>query len=142
MPLTQVALNDTLVSDLSPLSGAPLVSASLANTRVIDLSPLAQAPLQYLNVSGTRVRDLSPFANSTTLQQLRMDSSDVRDTEALRAMPLKVLSLRGMKSHDYSFLRGLRITELELDMPEGGIRDILLTMPNLKKVNGVPWSRR
>jgi hypothetical protein len=142
MPLRSLAIAGTLISDLTPVAGAPLEWLSVSDSRVIDISPVAGAPLRYLDLSNTRVRDLSPIANSKTLRHLRIDSVELKDFGVVSTLKLDRLSVRGAKMKDHSFLKGCQATDLELDLPDGGLRDILLTMPNLKRVNHDPWKRR
>lgn len=59
--LSSLWLNDTPVSDITPLKTVPLVSLTLAGTKVSDLSPLKGLPLRRLHIARSEVTDLSPL---------------------------------------------------------------------------------
>lgn len=59
--LRSLWLNDSPVSDISPLQTVPLVSLTLAGTKVSDLSPLKGLPLKRLHVARSEVADLAPL---------------------------------------------------------------------------------
>jgi hypothetical protein len=62
MPLESLWLNETLVTDLTPLAQAPLVSLTLHKTPVRDLSIVRQWPtLQRLHLGESEVSDLRPL---------------------------------------------------------------------------------
>ena len=49
----ELDLNNTQVTDLSPLKGLPLTVLGLRNTQVTDLSPLEGMPLEVLYLDNT-----------------------------------------------------------------------------------------
>ena len=46
MPLKELMIQDTRVSDLSPLKGMPLTLLLMSGTHISDLSPLVGIPLE------------------------------------------------------------------------------------------------
>ncbi len=61
--VTDLALNGSSVSDLSPLQGLSLVVLHAGNTQVRDLSPLTGMPLKTLSVASTQATDFSALRN-------------------------------------------------------------------------------
>ena len=60
--LRQLWLNETPISDLAPLAGAPIVSLTLHRTQVSDLSFVRNLPvIQRLHIAETPVTDLTPL---------------------------------------------------------------------------------
>ena len=53
MPLKVLWLINTNVSDLTPLKGMPLEELDLVNTNISDLTPLKGMPLEWLDLAGT-----------------------------------------------------------------------------------------
>ncbi|MCK5802209.1 MAG: SUMF1/EgtB/PvdO family nonheme iron enzyme, partial [Lentisphaeria bacterium] len=93
MPLKGIDLYKTPVRDLSPLKQTPLVVAGLAFTRVSDLTPLAGLPLRALCMKGTQSRASLEALKGAQLVFLRFDSRNVVDLTPLRGMPLRYLTL-------------------------------------------------
>ena len=73
-------LENTNISDLTPLKGMPLKFLYLENTNISDLTPLKGMPLEGLNLDNTNVSDLTP----------------------LKGMPLKLLYLDNMPAAEKS----------------------------------------
>jgi internalin A len=64
----------------------PLKKLYLQNTMVTDLSPLKGLPIDSLYLSGTKVVDISPLEGSATLQKLTL-AVQVKNFEFLRTLP-------------------------------------------------------
>ena len=96
-PLSQMKLTSLEVvschnlSDLSPLSNLPLESLYCGGyTQVTDLTPLKGLPLKNLDISYTGVTDLSPLTGSQ-LTYLNCALTRVTNLEPIRNMPLETL---------------------------------------------------
>ena len=112
-PLEEFFAPQSLVSDLTPLMGAPLRSVIVYGSRYIaDLGPLRGMPLQELNLQGTLVSDLSPL-EGMPLQKLYLNSCRrVRDLGPLTGLPLVELYCSGRGITDLSALRGMPLKGL------------------------------
>ena len=86
--LTELSLNRTQVSDLSPLRELTgLTRLSLDGTQVSDLSPLRELTgLTGLLLDGTQVSDLSPLHELTGLAQLSINGIPAADLRPLRKL--------------------------------------------------------
>ena len=87
-----VNLNNSAISDLTMLEGAPISELLLGNTAVSDLTPLKKSPLKHLWIYNTKVTDLSPL-KGMRLEVLQINSTPVTDISVLRGMPLTLLRL-------------------------------------------------
>ena len=87
-------LENTNISDLTPLQGMPLKWLYLNNTKVSDLTPLKGMPLKWLNLNDTKVSDLTPL-KGMPLERLYLDNTNVSDLTPLKGMPLECLYLVG-----------------------------------------------
>jgi serine/threonine protein kinase/Leucine-rich repeat (LRR) protein len=86
-------LDNTAISDLTILRGAPISVLSLGGTAVADLEPLRGMPLKELVLWNTRVSNLSPL-EGMRLEYLWLNGIPVSDLSPLRAMPLAKLKLK------------------------------------------------
>lgn len=86
--LTALFLDDTHISNLSPLSSlTTLKCLRLGNTQVTDLSPLANlSRLRELFVHNTEVKDLSPLRELTELQHLGVWGTPACDLTPLTSL--------------------------------------------------------
>ncbi len=105
LPLRFVDLSDTGVTDLSPLSSAPLHGLNLDRCRQLtNLAPLATIrSLRFLNAHATGVVDLTPL-QGMALNSLNLDGTGVRDLSPLKGMPLRELRLEACPIDDYAML--------------------------------------
>jgi len=89
LPLTNLGLSGTGVSDLGPLAGTTTLQwVGLAGTGVTDLRPLAGSTgLLELDVAHASVADLSPLAGATSLSRLDVRENQVADLTPLASMP-------------------------------------------------------
>jgi len=76
MPLENLTICATQVSDLKPLKDLKLTSLNCDSSRVTDLSPLTNLPLTTLMIHNTNVSDLSPV-RGMRLRSLVMQNSKV-----------------------------------------------------------------
>ena len=81
-------LNNTSVSDLTPLSGLTgLKALVLDGTNVTDLTPLSGLTgLTGLMLRGTDITDLSPLSGLTELKNLVFDHTPVTDLRPIRGL--------------------------------------------------------
>lgn len=89
LPLTNLGLSDTGVTDLGPLARTTTLQwVGLADTGVSDLGPLATSVgLLELDVAHAAVADLSPLAGAGSLSMLDVRDNQVADVAPLAAMP-------------------------------------------------------
>jgi hypothetical protein len=76
-------------------------------------------PLRYLDVQGTKVRDLSAVAK-LPLVSLNCQKTRIRSLHALNRSPIQ---------------------QVWLDATDESSKSVLRSMPNLRTVNGVAWTR-
>jgi internalin A len=133
LDLLGVDLQGLPISDLGPLAGMPLEQLMLERTQVRDLGPLRGMPLQVLWLNHTPVTDLRPL-EGMELQQLNLFGTQVRDISAIKTLPLNTLWLRGAPIEDFQPLRGLYLESLDAeDTPLSDLR-VLRGMP-LQRLN-------
>ncbi|MBL9117629.1 MAG: protein kinase [Verrucomicrobiaceae bacterium] len=102
LPLQDLLIGWSSVSDLSPLRGMKLKTLNLFGARrVADLSPLAGMPLKTFLASSLSTSDFTPLRGAP-LEACAISRSDVRDLSFLVAAPIRSLYLSGCAS-----LRGL-----------------------------------
>ena len=98
--LNKFLLNDTRVTDISPLSNcANLIDLDLYHNKIVDISPLSKcALLSYLDLSLNRIIDISVISNFTSLIILDLDNNIVVDTSPLSyCKSLKTVYAQKMK---------------------------------------------
>jgi Leucine-rich repeat (LRR) protein len=158
MPLTELVINHTHVTNLSPLSGMKLTNLSCYGGGVTDLSPLKDVPLTLLNVGANPVSDLSPL-KGVSLTELCFSVTLVTDISPLQGMPLGALActrtqvnefspLRGMpltyldcvntKVADFSPLKEMPLNNLHLDFKPFRDTELLRSIKTLETINGKP----
>ncbi len=108
--LSHLRLNGTFVKNLTPLSGLSTLSTLLLNqTSVTDLSPLSGlSALSFLNLNDTLVSDLVPLSRLRRLSGLLLSSTPVSDLTPLSGLnALSILWLDDTKVNGLSPLSGL-----------------------------------
>ena len=108
--LTRLDFEDTVLADLSPLSGlSALVWLNFRDTPVCDLSPLSElGALATLVCSSTPVSNLSPLSGLIALTTLDCGSTQVSDLSPLSELSaLATLNCRLTPVSDLSPLSGL-----------------------------------
>ena len=131
----RVNLDNSAITDLSVLRGAPISELWLMETGVSDLSPLRGMPLRKLGLYHTKVTDLTPL-KGMRLELLNLVDTRVTDLSALRGMPLTSLRLHGCgKLRDLSALKDFReLTTLTLPAGAKGI-EFLRELPHLERLS-------
>jgi hypothetical protein len=107
--------------DITPLAGLPIVELNISGSLVSDLRILVGMPLRVLRISGTKVDDLRHLAGMQ-LTELEINSTLVADLRPLRGMPLQVLHLAWSRVTDLSPLRGMPLTKVDLTWT--GVEDV------------------
>jgi serine/threonine protein kinase/Leucine-rich repeat (LRR) protein len=91
-PLTSLGFSGNWeVKSLKPLKGMPLTALACDNCQVADLSPLRGMSLTFLVCRATQVADLSPL-RGMPLEELYCDHTPIRDLSPLAGMKLKRLT--------------------------------------------------
>ncbi len=112
LPLRELHLLSTAVSNVSPLAGSHLLTCVLNRSPVADISPLSGCPIRDLSLQDTRVSSL----------------------EAVRSMPLGRINFIGTSISDVSPL--LACTNLEIVCLSRAATNVhlLLTLPKLRYI--------
>ncbi|RYZ76559.1 MAG: leucine-rich repeat domain-containing protein, partial [Proteobacteria bacterium] len=98
-----LSLEDTCISDLTPLLGMDIYSLDLDDTNVIDLSPLeGMTSLYSLYFSRTLVHDIGVVRNLPKISSLRMEKTNISDLSPIS----------NLKNLRYLYASGTKITDL------------------------------
>ena len=93
LPLRQLYLSKTSVSDITPLAAMQLQVLDVSQTSVRNLQPVKSMPLRGLYLADLYVSDLLPVASCTQLEALVIPINYRSSLDFLRKMPnLKYLS--------------------------------------------------
>lgn len=108
-------LSNQDIDDISALYVMPLSALSLENTKVSDLSPLSQCKLlKKLNINETLVCDLSPLKN-LKVKELFLNQTPVSTLTSLNNMQLITLSICNTPISDISTIDTSALEKLYLD---------------------------
>lgn len=141
--LESVNISATDVRDLSPLEGLHLREIALQNTQVTDLTPLAGQPLKSVECSMTPVINFNPIVTDV-LETLLIANTQVTDLAFLKGIALKVLRVDGCKDLTglelLSDIPSLEVLVLPTDFylwPIGNIQEIrkLKNHPGLERIS-------
>jgi serine/threonine-protein kinase len=100
------------ITDLAPLSGAPLKYLTLSgNWEIKSLEPLRGMPLTGLACDNCQVADLSPLTGMQ-LTYLVCHVTQVADLSPLKGMPLEELTCEQTAIKDFSPLAGMKLKRL------------------------------
>ena len=134
--LSVLNLESTGVSDLGPLQGLPLTELTVSETQVTDLAPLASWPgLRWLGLRRVPAKDFSALAGLTALQHLDLGFTAVRDLRLLQGLTaLRSLFLWGTPVESLEPLVGLPLEEINLNYAERPDLSPLIRIPTLKSV--------
>ena len=107
LPLSDLQLDYTRVTDLSPVQGMRLRAINLVHLRrLTDLSPLKGMPLENINSDGSSaLSDFSPLAGMK-LKRFSAGSTQLRDLSVLSDMPLEWVSVAGAAITDLNAITG------------------------------------
>jgi Leucine-rich repeat (LRR) protein len=119
LPLTDLNLDRTPVRDLSPLGVLSLHSLSLRDTQVTDLSVLREKPLcsslESLWLFRTKVTDFSPVAACKSLKTFDASGTSIADLEPLRGRQLREIYIAHTEVSDLSILAGMPLKQIFVD---------------------------
>jgi eukaryotic-like serine/threonine-protein kinase len=138
LPLKQLHLVRTPVTDLSPLASCALEELRVKEMSVTDLSVLSRAPLcdslSILFLESLKVTDFSAVSSCKSLRVFSAFQSSMTDLAPLRGIQLEVLYISGTKVRDLSALAGMPLENIYFDLTP--VTDVtpLQRMPTLKYV--------
>lgn len=112
-PMVEVDLSESGINDLTPLKGARLRKLKADNKNLSTLAPLVGAPLESLEIGNSRVRDLSPVKGAP-LRHLDIDRTLVSDLSPLVGAPLEQLYAQNTSITDLTPLAGMPLVWLDL----------------------------
>jgi hypothetical protein len=112
-PVSSIDLAPGAVADLSPLAGAPLRSLVMPEHRIADLTPLHRAPLTNLQLNGNRVEDLSPLAG-LPIERIALEGNAIADLAPLAGAPLVFCAINGNPVRDIAPVCQPRLGTLHL----------------------------
>ncbi|MCM8532720.1 MAG: hypothetical protein NE330_16250, partial [Lentisphaeraceae bacterium] len=84
--------NNNGMYNVYPLHNLPIIELDISKSSVSDLKPLAKLPLRKLNISSTDVLELLPLANCP-LEELNIYKTNVKHIGKLGASSIKELTL-------------------------------------------------
>jgi len=133
-PISRLNISATSVADLRPLHGMNLKSLSLWSTKVADLTPLEGMPLEQLWINNCPIDDLTPL-RGMRLTQFYAEGTHVRDISALRGMPLTDLRLYGCDHlTDLSALAEVKELIVLALPPKAKNYEFLRTLPKVERI--------
>ncbi len=110
--LANLNINNVVASDIAVLRGMPIANLNAQNVQLSDLSPLSGAPLSMLVISG-RVTDFTPLSKS---QMTTLGMFGAMQQLSMSALPasLSDLSLYSVRLTDPSELARFHLSRLTL----------------------------
>ena len=135
--LRTLKLNDTLVSDLSSLSGLPIETLELANSTIADITPLRNLQkLISLDLSKTAVTDITALQGAFNLLELKLSHTNVADLKPLSELTgLESLQLAHVPATDFLSLANLGLLQY-LDLSHTTFRSTeILSRMALRELN-------
>jgi serine/threonine protein kinase/Leucine-rich repeat (LRR) protein len=108
-----LSLADLKASELPDFSGLPISQLDIHNTNITDLTPLRGLKLRLLHGYRTQVRDISPLAGMP-LEEISLNSPNA-GLQALKGMPLRKASLQNCPISDLSILAAANLEYLVLN---------------------------
>ena len=134
MQLKRLNLWNWIGSDLTPLHGMPLRELNLGgNRQLADISPLAGSPIEFLCINLTRVSDLSPLRGAP-IKRLYCSNTLIGDVAPLVDAPVEELLIAGTKVRDISFAKRWPLKWIELDYDLPGWHDALIGIESLERI--------
>jgi Leucine-rich repeat (LRR) protein len=118
IPLRQLSLRGTSVTNFMPLQNMPLISLDLAGTPATQLGIPPNLPLEHLICGAEDASSSSPLADISLLKGLRLGRLDmnpckVTNISSLAGMPITNLHIHAPVT-DLAPLRGMPVAELTL----------------------------
>jgi len=120
MPLEDLKISRTKVSDLAPVKGMKLKLLLAAMAPIQDVRPLAGMPLEFVDIQGTQVTDIAPL-KGMQLNTLQLVTLKINDFTPVKGMPLTAFAA----SHftNLSLLNGAPLVALTL-VESGDLTDL------------------
>ncbi len=131
MPLEALSLEQTAISDLSPLHGMALKELNISQTKVSDLTPLRAMPLTKMSMKESQVTDLTPLTGAPISELII--GSRVRDLAPLRGMPLEQCEVIATGDLDLSPLTTVPLVSFSVGT--SGIIDLAALPTSLSTLN-------
>jgi serine/threonine protein kinase/Leucine-rich repeat (LRR) protein len=107
-------LTGLVIPNLSALSGLPIRNLIMRRTGITDLTPLAGMPLASLDASENPISNLAALASCTTLKLLDLHGTEVVDLRPLGQLKLDQLMLARTRVQNIAILRGMPLVEVDL----------------------------
>ncbi len=132
VPLTELKLYNTAVSDLSALQGLPLESLDLRLSPITNITPLLRMPLRELLLFRTKVTDFAALKSLRDLELLDLGECSIGSLSQVAVTNLQLLRIGHTGIQDLSFLAGSKLQVIHFDSVN--VRDIspLLKCPELR----------
>jgi hypothetical protein len=106
--LTDLAVGNQSITDLSPLAGLNLVHLALGGNQISDLSPLKSLPyLNELYVGYNPVVSIDAISECPFLRVLDVSGTSIIDLSPLASLNLQSLYLKNIPGDEYSFLTNM-----------------------------------
>lgn len=137
LSLECLRINNSKVSDLSPLKNLKLKVLVIKNSSVTDLSPLNSiSTLEVLDVSQSKVSSLQTI-QKLSLKTLVISNTQVSDLSPITNMPLAYLDLHNTPVMDISPLKSLPLQAITFseNRVKNGL-DVLNDIRVLQRING------
>jgi|AGTN01.3.fsa_nt_gi Serine/threonine protein kinase len=135
--LTELALFNQRINDISALKGLKLTKLGLGGNSISDISILSEFPyIEELYLTDNPIRDLSPLSRLGALSVLDIGKTYVKDISPIAECPILSLSLADTPVQDYSPLVQLvGIQKLFTSGISPEQVDICASLSNLKKLS-------
>jgi Leucine-rich repeat (LRR) protein len=131
-------LDQSQVTDLSPLADLPLAALSLRETPVKDLSPLRSPTLRdslrELRVWRTKITDFSPVAGCAKLELFDAADTQLTDLSIIKGMKLHTLLIERTSVTDLAPVAGMPLTNLDISRTRVADLSPLLKCQTLKSI--------
>jgi hypothetical protein len=118
LPIEELILFNTSVSDLRPVTNLPLTHLDIRMTKVTDLRPLRapalSAGLRELDLWQVPATDFSPIAACTNLESIDAAGTAMTNLNVVRGRKLHVALLSYAKITDVSALAGMPLERVTL----------------------------
>jgi len=110
--LTDLAVCNQGITDVSPLSGTQIVRLALGGNQISDLSPLSELPyLNELYVGKNPIVQINALSICSFLRVLDISGTSVMDLSPIASLELHSLFLKDTTCDDYSLLTGMPMLE-------------------------------
>lgn len=136
LPLAALAVERCELTDLRPLWRLPLRSLDVSGNAVGHARvPGSMRRLQVLRMDRCGVADVTPLEGLSELHELRIEGSQLGEVGALRALPLRVLSLSGQPIGD----AGAEVLAEVESLERLYLDDASVGCAGARALAGLPW---